>query len=81
MVEEPFDLVLEHFHAIRSECSEILQDLRDLKTRQNDTHMAVLALRRDQAQDAEIVAHQRVQMDRLREEIDRIKVRLDLRDG
>ncbi|MCX7362805.1 MAG: hypothetical protein NTV97_13240 [Alphaproteobacteria bacterium] len=81
MVGEPFDLVLEHLRAIRSECSEIRQDLRDLKTRQNDTHMAVLALRRDQAQDAEIVAHQRVQMDRLREEIDRIKVRLDLRDG
>ena len=58
MVEEPFNLVLEHLRAIRSECREIRQDLRDLKTRQNDTHMAVLALRRDQAQDAEIVAHQ-----------------------
>lgn len=57
------------------------EDVRDLKIRQNDTHVAVLALRRGQVRDAEIFSHQQVQMDRLREEVERIKRRLDLRDA
>ena len=54
------------------------RDIRELKTRQSETHSAVVGLRRDQANDAEIAAHLQVQMDTVRDRLDRIEHRLEL---
>ena len=56
-------------------------DIRDLKVRQTDTHGAVLSLKRDAVQDSVSVAHVQVQIDRLRDDVDRLKRRLDLGDA
>lgn len=57
MADDPDDLVLVQLRAIRGELGDIRGDLRELKVRQSETHSAVLSLRREQVQDAEVVAH------------------------
>jgi hypothetical protein len=81
MADESDNLVLVYLRRIDETVSGLRGDVQELKVRQNDTHTAVLAVRRDQVQDAEIVAHLQAQVDRLREEIDRIKRRLELHDA
>jgi hypothetical protein len=80
MADEPDNFVV-YLRRIDETVSGLRGDVQELKVRQNDTHTAVLAVRRDQVQDAEIVAHLQAQVDRLREEIDRIKRRLELHDA
>jgi prefoldin subunit 5 len=80
MADEPDNFVV-YLRRIDETVSGLRGDVQELKVRQNDTHTAVLAVRRDQGQDAEIVAHLQAQVDRLREEIDRIKRRLELHDA
>jgi hypothetical protein len=86
MADEPENLVLAYLRRIddsvrglRGDVQEL--DVQELKVRQNDIHTAALAVRRDQVQDTAIVAHVQAQLDRLRDEIDRINRRLDLHDA
>ena len=78
---EPDNPALVYLRRIDEAVSGLCGDVPELEVRQHDTHTAVLAGRRDQVQDAEIVARLQAQVDRLREEIDRIKRRLGLRDA
>lgn len=76
-----FDLVLEHLKAIRSEMADMRDDLRELRDRHVETHAAVLAVRRDQVNDAETGANLAVRVDRLADRMERIERRLDLADA
>ena len=60
---------------------QVLEMLRELQVRQNDTHASVVGLRRDQAHDAEVVAHVQTRLDSLAAKIERIERRLDLKDA
>ncbi len=81
MSDELPNLVLEHLRAIRGDIVSIREDIREIKIFQGETTRAILSLRRDQVNDAEAVAHFQVRFDRLREDVDRIKRRLDLADA
>ena len=80
MTTEPESLVLEILRAIRGDMSTMREDMRELRVRQNETLVAVTALRRDQASDAETVAHVQARVDRLGDRLDRVERRLDIRD-
>lgn len=53
-------------------------DVHDMRARLTSLERAVLASRRDQANDAEHVAHLQEQMDRLTDRIARIERRLEI---
>jgi hypothetical protein len=80
MTDNVENLLLEHMRRFQSTLERIERDLREVKTRQNETHSAVLALRRDQVQDAEVSAHLQVQLDTVKDRLDRIERRLELND-
>ncbi len=75
------NLVLEHLRALRSDNADIRQTLKDHGVRLTEIAGSVAGLRRDQALDAEASAHLAARVDRLRDEVDRIKQRLELRDN
>jgi hypothetical protein len=77
MTNEAANLVLEHLRAIRSDAHEIKTVQRDHGHRLTRLKIGVAALRRDQAGDAENVAHLESRMDQMRDDIERIKRRLD----
>jgi prefoldin subunit 5 len=72
------NLMLEHLKRFQATLESIQRDIRELKTRQSETHSAVIGLRRDQVQEAEISAHLQVQLDGVRDRLERIERRLDL---
>jgi hypothetical protein len=72
------NLMLEHLKRFQATLERIEGKIGELTTRQNDTHSAVIGLRRDQAQDAEISAHLQVQLDAVRDRLDLIERRLQL---
>lgn len=74
------ELLLEHMKAVRAELAAMRTDIREIRDRQTETHSAVLAVRRDQAQDAEVGVHLAGRVDRLYDRLDRIERRLDLTD-
>ena len=74
------NLMLEHLKRFQATLDSIQRDVRELKVRQSETHTAVLALRRDQVNDAEITAHLQVQLDGFQLRLDRIERRLELND-
>ena len=78
MTETVENLILEHLKRFQATLERIERDLGDIKTRQRDTHAAVVALRRDQVNDAEISAHLQAQLDGVRDRLDRIERRLEL---
>jgi hypothetical protein len=78
MAETADNLMLEHLKRFQITLDRIERDLREVKTRQTETHTAVLALRRDQVNDAEMSAHLQVQLDTVRDRLDRIERRLEL---
>lgn len=80
MAEEPMNLVLEHLRAIRGDVHEIKQVQQQQGERLIRMELSLASLRRDQASDAEGVAILGARVDRLRDEIDRIKRRLELID-
>ncbi|MFX7858218.1 hypothetical protein ABTK38_21190 [Acinetobacter baumannii] len=80
MTENVENLILEHLKRFQASLERIDRRLEELTIRQTDTHNAVLALRRDQVNDAEIVAHLQVQLDGMRSRLDRIERRLELND-
>ena len=57
MAENIENLMLEHLKRFQATLDRIERDLRESKTRQNETHSAVISLRRDQVQDAEVSAN------------------------
>ena len=80
MAEEPMNLVLEHLRAIRAKLAEHDEHFIDVGARLTRIELSVAGFRREQANDAEGVAHLGLRVDRLRDEIDRIKRRLELID-
>ena len=70
--------MLEHLKRFQATLERIEGRLDELTVRQTETHTAVLGLRRDQVDDAEVVAHLQVQLDRMRSRLDRIERRLEL---
>ncbi|MDX5929614.1 hypothetical protein, partial [Acidiphilium acidophilum] len=70
MSDEPINLVLEHLKAIRIELSAVRDDVREIKHRQSDMARQLAGLRREQAGDAETIAHVESRMDRLGERIE-----------
>jgi prefoldin subunit 5 len=78
MTDNVENLVLEHLKRIQATLDEMRGEMRELRTRQNETHAAVIALRRDQANDAEISAHLQVQLDSVKDRLSSIERRLEL---
>jgi len=78
MADNVENLMLEHLKRFQAGLDRIERDLREMKVRQSDTHSAVIGLRRDQANDAEISAHLQVQLDGVRDRLERLERRLDL---
>jgi tetrahydromethanopterin S-methyltransferase subunit G len=78
MTDNVENLVLEHMKRIQASLERIERRLGEVTTRQTDTHTAVLGLRRDQVNDAEVAAHLQVQLDSVTERLDRIERRLEL---
>ena len=72
------NLMLEHLKKFQTTLDSMQRGIRELKVRQSETHTAVLALRRDQLNDAEVTAGVQAQMDRFGDRLDRIERRLDL---
>jgi hypothetical protein len=72
------NLMLEHLKRFQTTLEKVERRLAELTTRQTETHTAVLGLRRDQLNDAEVAAHLQVQMDGMRDRLDRIERRLEL---
>jgi len=81
MANEPISLPNERLNRFEDKLDQVVELLRELKIRQNETHAAVVGLRRDQANDAEVVAHVQTRLDSLAAKIDRIERRLDLKDA
>ncbi len=80
MADEPINLVLEHLRAIRADVGEIKHVQREHGERLIRVELAMASMRRDQAADAENAAHLGARVDRLSDEIDRIKRRLEITD-
>lgn len=78
MTAEPINLVLEILREMRRDMADMRDNLRDHTLRLNDIASGMAAMRRDQANDAEVNAHLAARVDRLRDEVDRIKRRLEL---
>ena len=78
MADNVENLMLEHLKRSQVTLDDVARDIRELKTRQSETYAAVIGLRRDQANDAEVSAHLQVQLDGVRDRIGRIERRLDL---
>jgi hypothetical protein len=74
------NLMLEHLKRFQGTLERIERKLGELSTRQTETHNAVLGLRRDQVNDAEVTAHLQVELDDVRDRLDRIERRLELND-
>ena len=72
------NLMLEHLKRFQATLERLETRIEELAVRQTETHTAVLALRRDQVSDAEVAAHLQVQLDRMRNRLDRIERRLEL---
>lgn len=80
MVEDPTNLVLEHLRAIRAKLDEHDERFNEVIQRLTRVELATAGLRREQAGDAENLAYLGLRVDKLNEEIDRIKRRLELID-
>jgi len=80
MADEPPNLVLELLRAMRGDMAEMREDVQEVLTRMSRLEEGQARGRRDQAGDAETLAHLQAQMDRMREEVARIKRRLDILD-
>jgi len=78
MTENVENLMLEHLKRFQPTLDRVVREMRELKTRQNETYSAVLGLRRDQLGDAELAAHLQVQLDAVSDRLDRIERRLEL---
>ncbi len=78
MSEKVENLMLEHLKRFQATLERIESKISELTMRQNETNSAVIGLRRDQAQDAEVAAHLQVQLDAVRDRLDRIERRIEI---
>ncbi|MDQ3080057.1 MAG: hypothetical protein M3R03_08685 [Pseudomonadota bacterium] len=78
MTENVENLMLEHLKRFQGTIERIDRKLGESTTRQTETHSAVLGLRRDQVNDAESSAHLQIQLDDVRDRLERLERRLDL---
>lgn len=78
MTDNVENMMFEHLKRFQATLESISRDVRELKVRQSDTHAAVIGLRRDQANDAEVSAHLQVLIDNVQDRLDRIERRLEL---
>ena len=78
---EPANLVLEHLRGIRTDLTAVREVQGEHSLRLTELAIGIAGLRRDQAHDAEVGAHLAARIDRMQDEIDRIKRRLELSDG
>ena len=78
MSEKVENLMLEHLKRFQATLERIESKISELTMRQNETYSAVIGLRRDQAQDAEVAAHLQVQLDAVRDRLDRIERRIEI---
>ena len=67
------ELLLEHMKAMRAELAALTRQNRELRDRLTEVHAAVVALRRDQATDAEVAATLAVRVDRISDRVDIIE--------
>lgn len=74
------NLVLEMLRGIRGDVAAIRDVQREHGVRLAELGTGLAGLRRDNAGDAEVSAHLAVRIDRLRDEVDRIKQRLEIAD-
>ncbi len=81
MTADVENLVLEQLRAIRAEQSRHGALMTEHGIRLTEIAGSVAGIRRDQALDAEASAHLAARVDRLRDEIERIKRRLELNDS
>ena len=79
MADNVENLMLEHLKRFQATLDRMERDLREVKTRQNETHSAVVGLRRDQALDAEVSSHLQVLIDDVQDRLDRLERRLELK--
>ena len=68
------NIVLEHLRAIRSDLSEIKEDIRDVKHRLTSVEMAVSQVHGD-------FAGQSLRIDRIQDRLHRIETRINLSDA
>ena len=80
MADNVDNLMLEQLKRFQATLERIERTLDELTTRQTETHTAVLGLRRDQVNDAEVSVHLQVQLDTVRSRLDRIERRLELNE-
>lgn len=78
---DPENLTLVYLRRIDEKIDRVDDKLSDLTVRVNEVHSSVIALRRDQVGDAEVVAHIQARMDKMQGEIDRLNRRLDIKDA
>lgn len=81
MSDDPDNIVLVYLRRMDAKIDRVVEDIAEVKLRQNDLTRSVATLPREQAGDAEGVAHLQAQIDRMRDEMDRIKRRLDISDA
>ena len=78
MADDVENLMLEHLKRFPATLERMDGRIAELTIRQTETHTAVLSLRRDQINDAEVAAHLQVQLDQVRSRLDRLERRLEL---
>ena len=78
MADNVENLMLEHLKRFQATLDRIERRLGELTTGQTETRAAVLGLRRDQLHEAEVSAHLQVQLDDMKDRLDRIERRLEL---
>lgn len=80
MADKVENLILEHLRALRGGQDRIEHELREVKLRLSSLESAVVGTKRDTVHAQEDVARQQVSIDWLKERLDRIERRLDLRE-
>jgi hypothetical protein len=80
MADHVENLMLEHLKRFQATLDRMDRRLGELTVRQSETHAAVLSLRRDQVNDAEVTAHLAIRLDAVADRLDRIERRLELKD-
>jgi len=81
MVDPSYELMLEQFRLIRATLETHGQKLDELLYRVSTLELGFAGIRRDQAGQAESVAHLQARVDRMQGQIDRINQRLELSDS
>jgi tetrahydromethanopterin S-methyltransferase subunit G len=82
MSENIENLVLEHLRALRNEVAglrtEMHEEFREVKLRLGSVETAVVAVRRDSADQMGDVVRQQLRIDQLAERLDRLERRMEL---